>query len=72
MASKMHAAVGLDNRQRDHSGQIRKKRGDTLVGTLRKEYGAGFAKGHRADMRLDSLLKKEGVESLHQLLRKSR
>ncbi len=30
---------GPDGRERDKSGQIREKRGDTRVATLRKEYG---------------------------------
>ena len=35
---------GLDGRQRDRDGEIRKKRDDTLVRTLRAEYGDNFAK----------------------------
>lgn len=61
---------GLDGRMRDHDGEIRKKRGDTLVGTLRKEYGPSFASGYRADAKLQTVLKKEGVPSLDQLLKK--
>jgi hypothetical protein len=34
-------------------GEIRHKRGDILVGTLRKTYGQGFAPGVRSDTRLD-------------------
>jgi hypothetical protein len=30
---------GLDNRCRDNDGEIRHKRSDTLVGTLRQTYG---------------------------------
>ena len=36
---------GLDDRCRDQDGEIRRKRGDTLVGTLRKTYGPDFAPG---------------------------
>jgi hypothetical protein len=36
MAPK-HFPKGLDHRQRDQDGEIRQKRGDTLVKTLRKE-----------------------------------
>jgi hypothetical protein len=57
---------------RDRSGEIRKKRSDTLVGTLREEYGADFAKGYRPNTKLNAVLKKEGVETSDQLLRKSR
>jgi hypothetical protein len=61
---------GLDGRQRDQNGEIRKKRDDTLVGTLRKEFGPDFAAGTRADTRLGTLLKKRHVASLSQLLKK--
>jgi len=40
-----HFPKGLDNRMRDRDGEIRQKRSDTLVGTLRKEYGDNFAQG---------------------------
>ena len=63
---------GLDDRMRDRSGEIRRKRSDTLVSTLREEYGADFAKGHRPSAKLGAVLKKEGVETLDQLLRKGR
>lgn len=39
---KNHCNVGLDQRCRDNDGQIRQKRGDTLVKTLRKTYGSDF------------------------------
>ena len=41
-----------------------RKRGDTLVGTLREEYGPNFAPGVRSDMRLDTLLERTGATSL--------
>ena len=71
MATK-HFPKGLDNRMRDGDGQIHKKRGDTLVRTLRDTYGEDFARGHRSDMRLDTLLKKEGVDTLDQLIKKGK
>lgn len=61
--------TGLDDRCRDEDGSIRRKRGDTLVGTLREEYGQGFAPGMRADMRLDTLLERTGAPSLSEYLR---
>lgn len=61
---------GLDGRHRDKSGRIEKKHGNTKVGSLRKEYGPGFAKGRRKDMMLKTLLKETGTESLHEYLRK--
>jgi len=68
--AKKHFPKGLDNRMRDKDGEIRKKRSDTLVGTLRKEYGENFAEGYRSDAELGTILKKEGLESLDQLLKK--
>ena len=65
-----HYPKGLDGRQRDQDGEIRKKRGDTLVGTLRNEYGQNFAPGCRADMKLLTLLDRENANSLHELLKK--
>jgi hypothetical protein len=61
---------GLDNRHRDEDGEIHKKRSDTLVRTLRKEYGSDFATGFRSDATLGTLLKREGVGSLSELLKK--
>jgi hypothetical protein len=60
---------GLDDRCRDEDGTIRRKRGDTLVGTLRREYGDDFAPGVRSDMRLDTLLEEAGVVSLSEYLK---
>ena len=71
MAAK-HFPKGLDGRQRDRDGEIRKKRRDTKVDTLRKEYGPNFAKGYRGDAQLGTVLRREGVDSLDQLLRKKR
>ena len=56
-------------RSRDEDGTFRRKRGDTLVGTLREEYGHNFAPGVRADMRLDTLLERFGTDSLSEFLR---
>jgi len=60
MAEK-HCPPGLDNRCRDLDGEIRQKRGDTLVGTLRKTYGPDFAPGVRSDTRLDTLRARTGA-----------
>ena len=67
---KKHYPTGLDNRMRDHDGEIRKKRGDTLVGTLRETYGPDFAEGYRSDAKLGTVLNNEGVSTLDQLLKK--
>jgi len=68
--TQKHFPKGLDDRMRDRDGEIRKKRSDTLVGTLRDEYGEKFAAGYRSDAKLGTVLKKEGVESLDELLKK--
>ncbi len=60
---------GLDGRHRDKSGKIEKKHGNTKVGSLRKEYGEGFAEGRRKDLMLKNLLKETGSASLHEYLR---
>jgi len=61
---------GLDNRERDENGQIRRKNGTTLVGTLREIYGQDFAPDVRSDMKLDTLLEITGADSLSDLLRR--
>jgi hypothetical protein len=64
--------IGLDDRTRDDDGEIRQKRGDTLVRTLRQRYGPDFAPGVRSDMRLDTLRERVGDESLSQMLKTAR
>jgi hypothetical protein len=59
----------LDQRSRDNDVEIRQKRGDTLVKTLRKTYGPDFAPGVRSDARLDTLRERAGGESLSQLVK---
>jgi hypothetical protein len=63
--------IGLDNRCRDLDGEIRRKRGDTLVRTLREVYGSEFAPVVRSDMRLDTLRERMGA-SLSQMLKEPR
>lgn len=58
----------LDNRSRDNDGEIRRKRSDTHVGTVRDEY-PGFAPGVRADMKLGNYLDREGFDSLSDALK---
>ena len=61
---------GLDGRDRDDNGEIRRKNGNTKLGTLRKSYGEEFAEGYRSDMKLENLLKKEGADSLSDFLKR--
>lgn len=67
-----HFQKGLDGRMRDQDGDIRQKRSDTKVKTLRNIYGPDFAPGYRSDTRLGSVLDREGVRTLDQLLKKSK
>ena len=60
---------GLDHRCRDLDGEIRQKRGDTLVRTLRKTYGPDFAPGVRGDMRLETLRQRAGGASLTKIVK---
>jgi len=71
-SSRRMKQPGLDGRHRDRDGEIHHKRSDTLVGTLRKEYGPDFAKGYRSDARLGTVLDKEGLSSLSELIKKKR
>jgi hypothetical protein len=64
-----HPQPGLDNRHRDKNGEISRKHGNTLIGTLRKVYGPGFAKGFGDHEKLSDVLATLDEESLNQLIR---
>jgi len=64
--------TGLDNRCRDENGEIRRKRSDTLVGTLRREYGDDFASDFRSDAELGTVLRETDSASLSDYLRRRR
>jgi hypothetical protein len=68
--AKRDCNSGLDNRCRDNDGEIRHKRSDTLVGTLRQSYGDDFAKGYRSDAKLGTVLKSESTTTLSGLLKR--
>ncbi len=57
---------GLDDRHRDKNGQISRKHGNTLVGTLRKIYGAGFGSKFKDTDKLTEVLHKLDAASLSQ------
>lgn len=60
------------NRHRDQDGTEERKRNDTLVRTLRNEYGEEFAPEVRSDMELGTLKDRLGLEmdaSLNDVLR---
>jgi hypothetical protein len=68
--AKRDCNSGLDNRCRDSDGEIRHKRSDTLVGTLRQTYGGDFAKGYRSDAKLGTVLDGERAATLSGLLKR--
>jgi hypothetical protein len=59
---------GLDQRHRDKNGEISKKHGNTLVGTLRKIYGTTFAAGQPETAKLSDVLPQLNDTSLGQLI----
>jgi hypothetical protein len=50
--------MARDTRHRDKSGEISRKHGNTLIRTLRKTYGQGFAKGCGDDEKLSDVLQR--------------
>lgn len=69
--ARKHCHTGLDDRCRDNDGEIRRKRSDTRVESLRKTYGEDFAKGIRSDATLRTVLERTGAESLTEVLKRS-
>jgi hypothetical protein len=65
----MMSMPGMANRHRDANGEIGRKHGNTLVRTLRKTYGSGFAKGCSDTDTLGDVLHKLDEPSLTSLLR---
>jgi hypothetical protein len=61
--------TGLDNRHRNHDGEISHKHGNTTVQTLRKIYGQSFAAGHPETRTLGEVLLQLNETSLSQLRR---
>lgn len=58
----------MSERQQTNSGQFKKRRGDTRIGTIEKEYGVDF--GVRSDTKLATYLEENGVPSLSKALKK--
>lgn len=54
---------------RNQSGQLRKIRSDTQMGTLEKRYGVDF--GVRGDMKWGSFKEHAGVDSVKEAIKKS-
>jgi hypothetical protein len=63
---------GLDGRHRDKDGEISKKHGNTLIGTLRETYGPDFARGEAETAKLADVLHRLDEPSLASLLRNMR
>jgi hypothetical protein len=61
--------AGLDNRHRNHDGEISHKHGNTLIRTLRKIYGQSFAAGYPEIEKLSDVLLQLNDTSLSQLRR---
>jgi hypothetical protein len=61
--------ASLDNRHRNKDGEISGKHGNTLIRTLRKVYGQGFAAGYPETDKLSEVLLKLNETSLSQLRR---
>lgn len=57
------------NRSRNQTGELRQKRGDTLVGTLALEQQYGDL-GVRSDCRLDTLRERTGETSIQGIIEK--
>ena len=57
------------NNGRESSGQVREKRGDVRIDTLRRTYGDSFARGIRGDAHLKTLLDRTGSASLSDYLK---
>ena len=55
--------TGLDNRHRNHDGEISHKHGNTLIGTLRKIYGQSFAAGYPETEKLSESPARTGINS---------
>ena len=58
----------VDTRHRDKNSEISRKHGNTLIRTLRKTYGPGFAKGCAHNEKLSDVLAKLDEASLSRLV----
>jgi hypothetical protein len=56
------------NRSRNETGELRQKRGDTLAGTIERQYDVDL--GVRSDCRLDTLRERTGETSIQGIIRK--
>jgi hypothetical protein len=68
----MGQSQGLDDRHRDKDGELSKKHGNTLIGTLRETYGPDFARGEADTAKLGDVLHGLDAPSLSSLVRNLR
>jgi hypothetical protein len=61
--------MAVDARPRDKNGEISRKHGNTLIHTLRKTYGPGFAPGFADHAKLRDVLQKLDESSMSHLIR---
>ena len=61
--------MSIDDRHRDKNGEISRKHGNTLVGTLRRIYGPSFGAGESESAKLSDVLAKLHETSLTQLVK---
>lgn len=67
MAKIKNDAPGMKgDRARNDDGELRKKRSDTFIGTIEKQYEIDL--GVRSDMHLGNYLKKNNIASLNDLI----
>ena len=55
-------------RSRNDGGELRQKRGDTLIKTIEKQYGIDL--NVRGDMKLETYLEQNNIASLNDLINK--
>jgi hypothetical protein len=60
--------MSIEDRHRDRNGEISRTHGNTLVGTLRKIYGATFAAGEPDSAKLQDVLAELHETSLTRLV----
>ena len=60
--------MAITARRRHKHGEIGRKHGNTLVGTLRKTYGERFAPGCAETAKLSNVLKKMDEPSMSKLI----
>jgi hypothetical protein len=66
----MKASGMRGDRSRDEDGELRRKRDDTLLRSLEKEYDVDF--GRRGDMQLGTLRKETGLDDVKDIIDQAR